>query len=177
MPPICWRRIVRPRAASTRTVEGPDAERASGLLGGEADQIDQDQRGSLCRRQPSEGPDDRVAIVDRSHLVPRRRGHADSTADGERDPAPAVAEQVHAGPVEVSHRVVELPNPAPPLPDLDEGVLRELLRLVPVPSHQPQGAEQRPAVLGEEVVEGGAGGGWSGLGVGLELHGPLHTAS
>ena len=96
---------------------------------------------------------DDLAIVGVGEVVVRGR-EPDGPAEGEHGPAVALAEQVHRGSVEVSHGVVHPTHAVPSLPDLEEGVLHQLLRLGAVPGHEPQPPEQGPSLGLVEDLEG-----------------------
>ena len=70
-------------------------------------------------------------------------------------PAPPRSEAVQRDTEEVGRRVVDPIDLVPPLPELQERVLRELFRVVPVPGHEVEGFEQPFAFLLEEDVEAG----------------------
>ena len=80
-------------------------------------------------------------------------GHPDRALRGQERAAVARAEGVHRRSVQVPTRVLHRRHAVPSLQDPDEGVLRELLGLVPVPGDEPQGSVEPVALLLEERLE------------------------
>ena len=97
------------------------------------------------------------ATTDRSSAVANSSSRSSTETvlrSASSHPAVPLAEQVHGGPVEVADRLLHVGHAVPSLPDLQERVLSELLRLRSVARDQ---AEMRVQVLGltpEEVLEG-----------------------
>src|SRR5439155_27144008 len=106
----------------------------------------------LRRRERRQRPDYRLALLHRGKLVRigRRPG---CSAQGHPQPAPPAPEQVQRRAVQVPRGVVELPDPIPPLEQLEERVLHELLGLVPVAAQEPQGSVQAAMLSLEELLE------------------------
>jgi len=61
---------------------------------------------------------------------------------------------VQGHPVDVAARVIHPTDPIPPLTRLDERLLRELLRVVPVPRDQVHRTKEGLVLGVEELVEG-----------------------
>ena len=125
-----------------RSVEGriPSIRAASSDL--EPEQIDQDHRGSLARREAGESTDRRIALVDLSDLVVGGDELHRALRDSQRPPV-APTEAVHRRPVQVAVRVRHLRDSVPALEQPDERVLRQVLGFVPVPGHE----TERPVEL------------------------------
>jgi len=61
---------------------------------------------------------------------------------------------VHRRSVQVADGIVHPVDTAPPLPELEERVLHQLLRLGPVPRHEPETPKQRSGLGLVEGLEG-----------------------
>ena len=130
-----------------------DAERIPRFLRREPEHLGQHERRSLPRRERGEDVPDDLSVVGVGEVVVRWR-EPDGSADREHGPPVPLAEQVHRGSVEVPARVVHPADAVPSLPDAEERVLHQLLRLGAVPGHEPQPPEQRASLGLVEGLEG-----------------------
>ncbi len=87
------------------------------------------------------------------HIAPLR--DRDDLPDRHRRSAPAHPEPIQGDAEQVAGRVVDPPDLVPALPQAQERVLHQLLRVVAVPGHEVQSLEEAFVFLLEERVEAG----------------------
>lgn len=133
---------------------GLHPEEATRLLGGVAEHRGQDDRGALGGAQRPKDPKDLVTILDGREVVDARR-ERHPPPDRQGRPAVPAAEAVHCRSEQEASGVVHAAHAIPSLPDLEMGVLHDLLRLVAVPGDEAKPAEQALMRLLEEGLEAG----------------------
>jgi hypothetical protein len=140
------------RADGRRT----DAHDLCGPLGAVAVQVEQDEGRPLPRRQLEEHP---ANVFPEIHVVERI---ADRDEWHRSQRCPACGTRSHPGSVqrgteEVSDRIVDRPDPIPPLPQLEEGFLHQVGRFGPIPGDEVQRLEEAPVFVLDPDFEGVAG--------------------
>src|SRR4029450_6991943 len=153
------RSFLRSEGPATLCGEGPhgrrsDAQDAPRLLGGVPEQVHEQEGGPLTLRQSEQQVSDVGSHLRVLEQVPyhRHRGHL---ADRHRGTTPSHPEPVERHAEQVARGVLDLVPRVPSLPERQERVLHQLLRVLSVPADEIEGLEEAFVLLLEELVEAG----------------------
>ena len=147
------------RALPALARQGPHRGRTNAqdprrLLGWVPEQVHEQEGGPLARADlEQELPHVRAHLRIEEAVASLR--DRDDLPDRHRRSASAHPEPVQGDAEQVAGRVLDPPDLAPTLPQAQERVLHQLLRVVSVPGHEVQSLEETPMFLLEELVEAG----------------------
>jgi hypothetical protein len=137
-----------------RTRRRPDAQDARRLLGSVPEQVHEQEGGPLSRREAQQEPPNVGAHLSLDELI-TRVGRRNVPPQRHRRATPAHPEPVQRDAEQVPGGVLDLVDRVPPFPELHEGILGQIFRVLAAPRDELEGLVQAFVFLLDERVETG----------------------